>query len=277
VALARRAVAERADDQWADPYFKFVHGLAEFRQGQFEPAITTMKGDASSVLGPAPGLVMAMGLYKSGRVAEARQALAKAIATYDWRAFHFPMIEQTSWICHVLRREAEGMILPNLPAFLEGNYQPKDNYERLALLGVCQFTNRTCAMAGLYADAFAGDAALADDLAAGHRYNAARAAARAGYGDGADATGLKPKESERWREQARQWLRTELAARARALDTGAAETRGTHRRALTRWRSDPDLAGLREPAELEKLPTNERKEFITLWADVDALLVRTQK
>ena len=53
------------------------------------------------------------------------------------------MRDQDGWICHVLRREAEAMILPDLPAFLGGNYQPRDNDERLALLGVCQFTNRT--------------------------------------------------------------------------------------------------------------------------------------
>src|SRR5262249_33719178 len=90
VALAQRAVAERPGDQWGHPYFQFVRGLAEFRQGQFDRAITTMKGDASRVLGSAPRLVIAMALHQSGRVAEARQALAKAIPAYDWRAFQFP-------------------------------------------------------------------------------------------------------------------------------------------------------------------------------------------
>jgi hypothetical protein len=52
-----------------------------------------------------------------------------------------------------LRREAEAMILPNLPAFLDGKYRPQDNDERLALLGGCQFTNRS--LVRLYAEAFA--------------------------------------------------------------------------------------------------------------------------
>jgi serine/threonine-protein kinase len=42
----------------------------------------------------------------------------------------------------VLRREAEALILPNLPACLRGDYQPQDNDERLALVGVCQFNCR---------------------------------------------------------------------------------------------------------------------------------------
>jgi hypothetical protein len=46
-------------------------------------------------------------------------------------------------IYHSLRCEVERMILPGLPAFMDTQYQPQDNDERLALLGVCQFTNPT--------------------------------------------------------------------------------------------------------------------------------------
>jgi hypothetical protein len=71
----------------------------------------------------------------------------------------------------------------------------------------------------LYAGAFAAAPSLAVDFGAGHRYNAARAAALAGCGRGTDAIGLGEEERVRLREQARQWLRAELAARARAFDT----------------------------------------------------------
>jgi hypothetical protein len=47
--------------------------------------------------------------------------------------------------------------------------------------------------------------------------------------------------------------------------------------ALTRWRHEPDLAGLREPGELERLAEDERKECLALWAEVAAVLARTQK
>src|SRR5262249_33731274 len=155
---------------------------------------------------------------------------ASAVLSYDWSANQVRDVH--GCIYHVLRREAEGMILPGLPAFLDGKYQPRDNDERLALLGVCQFANRTRAMARLYAAAFATAPALADDLVASHRYNAARAAAQAGCGHGADATGLGEDERRRWRDQAREWLKADLAARARALDAGSATTRGTARMAL---------------------------------------------
>jgi serine/threonine-protein kinase len=177
-------------------------------------------------------------------------------------------------ILHVLRREAESMILPNVAAFMHAKYQPRDNDERIALLGVCQFMNRTRAMARLYADAFAADPALANDLVAGHRYNAARVATLAGCGRGADATGLADDEKVRLRDQARQWLRADLTARASALSTGSKATRGAVRMALTRWRNEPDLACLREAGELNKLSADERKDCLALWNEVADVLKR---
>jgi len=100
-----------------------------------------------------------MALHGSGKTAEARQTLAAAVVDPRWTAnpARFP----NDWSSHVLRREAETLILPNLPAFLDGKYQPQDNDERLALLGAGQFANRPLALARLYADVFAADAACA--------------------------------------------------------------------------------------------------------------------
>src|SRR5262245_50901263 len=277
VALARRAVAVRSGDKWGHPYFQFVQGLADYRQGQFDRAINTMRRDASGVLGPAPQLVLAMALHRSGRVAEARGALVKAILAHDWRGVQFQVIDQSGWIYHILRREAESLILPNLPTFLDGNYQPQHNDERLALLGACQFLNRTRAMARLYADAFAAAPALADDLGASHRYNAARAAAQAGCGHGTDATGRGEDERKRCRDQSREWLKADLVARARALEAGTMATRGAPLMALTRLRNEPDLACVREPGELDKLAPGERMEYLAIWRDLDAILARTKK
>jgi serine/threonine-protein kinase len=257
------------------PYSRFALGLAQYRLGHWASAIPIMKFEASGVLGPCPHLVVAMAQHRDGQPQTARETLAAAILDYDWRAAQAD--NRDAWTCHILRREAEGMILPNLPAFLDGKYQPQDNNERLALLGVCQFMNRTRATARLYADAFAAAPSLADDLGASRRCNAARAAAQAGCGHGADATGLADEERVRLREQARQWLRADLAARAHALDGGSKETRGANRLALTRWRNEPDLACVREPGELDKLAADERREYLALWDDVAAVLARTEK
>jgi serine/threonine-protein kinase len=272
VALAERAAAvDRSKYAGAYPYFRFAQGLAEYRLGRLDLAIAAMRGDAAGVLGPAPRLVLAAALHRKGRVAEARKTLAAAVASHDWRADL--VRDQDDWIYHVLRREAEGLILPELPAFLAGTHEPKDNDERLALLGVCQFADRTHALARLYAGAFAADPPLANDSVAGHRFRAARAAARAGCGRGTDVAGLGGEERRRWREQARRWLREDLTAWEQALG-GPAADRLRAAQTLTRWRADPDLAGLRAPSELAKLSADERKDSVALWAEVDDLLSR---
>jgi serine/threonine-protein kinase len=275
VAVAERAVARNSNEQSAEPYFEFTRGLAKYRQGDFDGAIVAMRKNAASVLGQARMLVVAMALYKKGQSDDARRTLASAVVSYDWSATQVRDVH--GCILHVLRREAESMILPNLTAFLDGKYQPETNDEQLAFLGVCRFTNRTRAMARLYADAFAAVPSLADDVGAAHRYNAARAAAQTGAGQGADATGLGEEERARRRQQARQWPRAELAAQIRALDADPAAARLSVRRALMRWRREPDLTWLRDSKELDKLPSGERKECLTLWGDVVALLTRTEK
>jgi serine/threonine-protein kinase len=271
VALAGRAAAEPSKYPWIYPHFLFAQGLAEYRQGRLDRAASLMRGEASRVLGPAPRLVLALAQHRSGQTAQARQTLAAAVLAHDWRASQ--VNDPNGWIFHVLRREAEALILPNLPACLDGKCQPQDKDERLALLGVCQFTNRSLALARLYTDAFAADPHLAEDLGAGHRLNAARAAALAGCGRGADAAGVGEGERARWRQQARQWLRADLAARGKAWDS-TPEARIRARLALTGWRGHPDLAGVREPAALDKLSAEEHKEWLALWREVDALLSR---
>ena len=46
------------------------------------------------------------------------------------------------------------------------------------------------------------------------------------------------------------------------------------RHTLLHWKSDPDLAGIREPDAMARLPAAERAACRTLWAEVNALLAR---
>jgi serine/threonine-protein kinase len=175
----------------------------------------------------------------------------------------------------VLRREAEGMILPDLRAFLEGREQPRDGTERLALIGVCEFENRTATLAGLLAAALA-DPSLAGDPRGRLRQRAARSAALAGCGRGEDAAELGEAERSHWREQARHWL---LADREVLLEVlaGGDEHEATQALAvLAEWKSDPDLAGVRDPDRLALLPVAERDAWRELWAPVDAAVARFQ-
>ena len=134
-------------------------------------------------------------------------------------------------------------------------------------MGICQFKNRTRTSARLCADAFAADPRLASDPGTGLRYRAARFAALAGCGRGDDASGLTDAEKDRWRTQRGNGCGADLAAWGKELES-APTSRDRIRQTLLRWQSEPDLAGLREPANLDRLSVDERQDCLALWAAV---------
>jgi serine/threonine-protein kinase len=286
--------AKGSTPTWIYPYFLFASGMAEYRKGRLAGAISVMDGEASKVMGPAPGLIRAMAQHRRGQERQARSTLARAIVAFDWSTTQAD--HRDVWLIHTLRREAEALILPDLPAIRRGEYQPLDNDERLALVGVCQSQGLYRAAARIYADAFAADPNFPEHLTEGFRssvarrdqpvgrieelttecrYPAARCAALASCGLANDET--KPDETERmrWRQRARDWLHTDLAVWARALDGGSRAARVLVRNKLTQWLADPGLAGVRDAGTVEKLSVQERDEWLTLWKEVDALLKRT--
>jgi serine/threonine-protein kinase len=161
-------------------YFQQIDRGLHYHLGHYDDAIAAMSGEAAKAeyMAPSQRLITAMALHRKEQKDEALKTLAASVVSYDWSAEKAN--SRDPWITHILRREAEALILPNLRAFLETQYQPKDNDERLALVGTCQFQGRRAAEAGLLAAAFAADPKLAEDPVAGLRYRAARAAAVAG-------------------------------------------------------------------------------------------------
>src|SRR5688500_16237546 len=117
----------------------------------YEGALAKAGRDAVRVPGPLPLLVAAMAHRRLDQPSEARPALARAAMVFDWAPAEATHAEP--WIYHARRREPEGMILPDLPAFLAGTYRPTDNVERLCLLGVCQSRDLHVSAGRLYADA----------------------------------------------------------------------------------------------------------------------------
>jgi len=116
-SLAERATAA-ADPKydWARPYFHFAKGLSDYRLGRFDDAIAAMSSGAkdTNYIGPSAQLVMAMALYRKGDTNEARNAWTGAVESYDWNPAKAD--NRDVWIPHILRREAESMILSNQPA-----------------------------------------------------------------------------------------------------------------------------------------------------------------
>jgi tetratricopeptide (TPR) repeat protein/tRNA A-37 threonylcarbamoyl transferase component Bud32 len=164
-----------------------------------------------------------------------------------------------------------------LPALLRGEAQPKDTDERLQLAKLClQPGKRLYAAAARFCqEALAAEPKLAEDLKAGHRYDAACAATQAGCDKGKDEPPPDEPTRARWRKQALDWLRADLALWAKlALNDPKAHARV--RQTLQHWQSDSDLVGIRDAAALARLPADERQTCQKLWADVEALIHKAQ-
>jgi serine/threonine-protein kinase len=202
-------------------------------------------------------------LERQGKWAEAAKLYHRAL-TLDpknaWARARLPLVRRLT------------ALQPKLPAFLKGEFRPRDNEDRLALVALSKHKRLYGTAARLYADAFAADAKLADDRKAAHRYNAACYAALAGCGKGEDAGKLDAKEKARLRAQALGWLRADLALWSKQLTSGKAADRVAVRATMRHWQHDADLAGVRDKEGLAKLPEAERAAWAKLWAQVQALL-----
>jgi serine/threonine-protein kinase len=152
---------------------------------------------------------------------------------------------------------------------LAGTSKPADARERIEWARLCVHTRRFVAAARLSREAFEAEQELANDLAAGHRYRAATAAALAGIGQGRDAGKLTGEARAALRRQALAWLKADLGAWRRHKDGSQRE------RALRSWRADKALAGVRDKEGLAKLSPAERAAWAELWAEVEKLLKRS--
>ena len=158
-----------------------------------------------------------------------------------------------------------------LAAVLGGKQSPADELERTRLAFRAYQKSLHASSARLYAEAVANDPKLAADRRAQHLYNAARAAASAGVGLGADDPGPDEGTKAKLRAQALGWLRSELSAwRAFAMNGGPADKQLVAR-TLDHWKRDTDLSGVRDAPGLARLTEAEHKEWQGLWAGVDAL------
>jgi tetratricopeptide (TPR) repeat protein len=273
-ALAERAIGAGPKHPYYD-YFLAAKGLAEYRLGHFDSAIDRLQqAESRGVWMPVTRLVLAMARQRSGQTQQARETLAAALASWDWS--ETAAVSQDEWIGHVLRGEAEPLVVANLPVFLDGKYEPHDRKERLELIEACRFRKRHATVARLYTDLFAAEPTLADDPRAFHRYRAACTAALAGIGQGHDADKHSDDERARWRQQALHWLRADLALYAERLERDEPPSRAFVRNQLEWWQKDDGLIGIRESAALAKLPAGERASYAQLWSDVETLLRKTR-
>jgi tetratricopeptide (TPR) repeat protein len=78
------------------------------------------------------------------------------------------------------------------------------------------------------------------------------------------------------RSQTLDWLKAERDAWSKLIDGGDAGARAQAVQNLKQKKVETNLATVRDPEALARLPEPERKEWQSLWSDVDSLLERAQ-
>jgi hypothetical protein len=265
---------------WALPYFQLAHAFVEYRRGRFEAALQLLRGSAGQVLPPTPLLLRAMAHARGDSSAAARLALIDGLLVYDWSAER--ALTREDWLAHILRREAEPLVLPRLASFRSGAGPSFDAQERAllsgfesaALVGAARFEQRWAALARHCAAVFEAFPDLACEFVHSHRHEAARAAVMAAAGKGGDAAELGAAERAQLRAWARAWLGRNLAEWSALELEEAVGARETVRYRLEHWRADAELAPLREAEALAVLEPAERAACEHLWRELDALLAR---
>jgi tetratricopeptide (TPR) repeat protein/tRNA A-37 threonylcarbamoyl transferase component Bud32 len=168
-----------------------------------------------------------------------------------------------------LRAEEFIALEPRLADVIEGRDSPVNAREAASFARLAFARNRPEEAARLWSQAFAASPDLAEDLVAMNRFQAARAAARAGTEEGVGRMSESEVESRlKWRRRAIEWLHADLEASKAILDSGTASLRAGVARRLSRWRVDPDLASIRDEPALSTLPEAERSSLRKLWDDV---------
>jgi tetratricopeptide (TPR) repeat protein len=262
-----------------DPNLAQAHsnlGLALSDKGQLDEAVKECRTaiDIDSSLAQAQ-YNLGGTLLQVGRLAEARDATRRCL---ELLSIDDPLDDRLRPKAAQLWEQCEQLLAldPKLPTFVDGKHKPADDAERLALARLCRYKKRYVASSHFFADAFAHDARLADDMQTGDRYNAACVAALASCRQGADAEQLEETERMRLRKQAAHWLRADLAFWTKLLQSDKPDVHEALHKTLKHWQEDPDLSGLRDAAELAKLPADEREACRKLWADVQALLDKAE-
>jgi hypothetical protein len=130
--------------------------------------------------------------------------------------------------------------------------------------------------AALWTAAIADEEDPDDDRQASRIYNAACEAVLASVLKEKIVTATDSAESVALRQKAMDWLKTDLERWSTRLETGGPEARPLIVRTLQNWKVDSDLASIREPEAMSKLPENEQKSWQALWDKVDDLLREAQ-
>jgi serine/threonine-protein kinase len=269
------AVAEWREAIHLKPDLAEAHsnlGLALTAQGKLEEAVAECR-EAIRLKPDFAGAHLNLGLALRSR-SELAAALSELRTARDLagnRPNLAAMIER-----ELRATERQASLAARLPEVLAGRYTPYGPAETLGFAWLCYQKKLHGRSAGFWAETFQAVPKLADDMQTQHRYNAACAAALAGYGEGKDNPALDGSAKARWRQQALDWLRADLAHWTKEAESKKPEAKALVAKTLQHWKTDPDLAGLRDPEVLKRLSEPEQTACRAVWADVDAVLAKAR-
>jgi tetratricopeptide (TPR) repeat protein len=282
IAELRTAIRLRPDDYWTRNQLGFTlhrQGMVDEAIGEFREAIR-LQPDLPAAHSGLVAALRTKGDFK-GALSEIRKVrdLGKAGPEQVQRvhaaldAFGYTQAIEHS----IAELEQLAELDEKLPSVLSGQAEPASAAETLAFARLCSEKKLHGASARFWAQAFQSDHTLADDVGAHHRYHAARAAALAASGQGKADRPLDLAAQTRLRRQALDWLRAELGAWNASVGGNDWQGPANVARTLTAWTAESDLAGVRDPDALARLPEAERKDWRKLWADVEELLGRSSR
>jgi eukaryotic-like serine/threonine-protein kinase len=212
-------------------------------------------------------LEIADALQRKGEFAEALAMIRKVrevgpnLVPDRWHA--------AAWVAHIERMAARTGRLPARPT---GEARPKDPTESLDLALICSDQKRFVASARYWAWALEADPTLGDDRRFQYWFSAACTAAMAAAGKGQDEALPDAASAADLRRQALRWLKFDLEIWSRMLGSGSPQDRNLVLRAMRQWRKDTDLVAVRDAEGLASLPDAERRDWLALWGEVDALI-----
>jgi serine/threonine-protein kinase len=251
----------------------YLLGQALLNQGEWQDATVAFK--EASRLRPDwsdPRLALGAALRGLGQYIEARDAYRRE---YELRRYQASRTSPSRAALDLAERLA--ILEANLSGFLQSRRRPAGIAESLDLASICFYTGMPVEAYRFYREAFAADPGTAADVRNGCRYHAACAAALVAINQGEEARTLFDRERALLRGHALQWLRADLEAWGRLIERGSIESRQKARERLHYAQRDRNLAGVRHPWSLLRLPASERHQWQKLWADVAALLKKAAK
>ncbi len=267
-AIVEFRSAVRLKPDFAGPHCEL--GIVLTRQGKLDLAITEYR-EAIRIKPDYAEAHCNLGLLLQEKVdaAEVLDLLRKGHELGSRRpGWQYPSAQ---WVAGAERILA---LANRLPGIVSGEDKPRDNAERLAFAQMAYKRKHFAVAYRLWSEALENDPKLVDIRRAQHRYNAACAAALVAAGQ--DKKGPPPDDAAkmRLRRQTLDWLKAELTAWRKILESGPPQARPAIVEVLSHWKQDTDLASVRDAPAVAKLPTDEQNAWQSLWTEVDSLLKR---